>query len=72
MVVFSIIFAVMFRSSTPSTEVIILNFIMTLFFLLLMPATSELTNFIRSLISDQNTGKENKVKTIAKKDNADR
>jgi hypothetical protein len=72
MVVFSIIFAVMFRGSTPSTEVIILNFIMTLFFLLLMPATSELTNFIRSLISDQDTGKENKVKTIAKKDNADR
>ena len=51
MVVFYIIFLAMFRGSTPSVEVIVLNFIMVLFFLLLMPAMSELTTFIRSLIT---------------------
>ncbi len=54
MIVFYIIFAAMFRGSTPSTEVIILNFIMVLFFLLLMPALSELLATIRALISGQN------------------
>lgn len=56
MVIFSIVFAALFRGSTPSTEVIILNFIMILIFILLMPAMNELSNFIRSLISNQNGG----------------
>lgn len=51
MIVFYIIFLAMFRGSTPSIEVIILNFIMVLFFLLLMPAMNELTAFVRSLIA---------------------
>ena len=54
MVIFSIIFAALFRGSTPSTEVIILNFIMILIFLALMPAMNQLSIFIRSLISNQN------------------
>lgn len=53
MIIFSGIFAALFRGSTPSTEVIVLNFIMILIFLLLMPAMNELTVFIRSLISNQ-------------------
>ncbi len=57
MVIFSIIFAALFRGSTPSTEVIILNFIMIMVFLLLMPAMSEVVSFVRSLISDQSIAK---------------
>ncbi|MBQ3473828.1 hypothetical protein IJH24_00125 [Candidatus Saccharibacteria bacterium] len=53
MVIFSIVFAAMFRGATPSTEVIVLNFIMILIVLLLLPATNELNMFIRSLISNQ-------------------
>ncbi len=53
MVIFSIIFALLFRGSTPSTEVIILNFIMILIVLLLFPATNELNMFVNSLISNQ-------------------
>ena len=56
MIIFSIIFAALFRGSTPSIEVIILNFVMILFFLLLMPAMNQLSNFIRSLITNQNGG----------------
>ncbi len=60
MIIFSIIFAALFRGSTPSVEVIILNFIMIVIFLLLMPAMSELMLFIRSLISTpKNAKKEN-------------
>lgn len=51
MVVFYIVFLAMFRGSNPSTEVIILNFIMVFFFLLLMPVINETTTFMRSLIS---------------------
>ena len=57
MVIFSIIFAALFRGSTPSSEVIILNFIMILIFMSLMPAMSELSGFIRSLISGPQTNK---------------
>ena len=53
MVIFSVVFAGLFRGSTPSTEVIILNFIMIVIFIALMPAMNELSNFIRSLISGQ-------------------
>lgn len=54
MLIFSVIFAGLFRGSTPSTEVIVLNFIMVLIFLLLMPAMNQLVTFIRSLIMNQN------------------
>lgn len=55
MVIFSIIFAALFRGSTPSTEVIILNFVMILIFLALMPAMNEFIKFTRSLISNPET-----------------
>lgn len=58
MVVFYIIFLAMFRGSSPSIEVIILNFIMVLFFLLLMPAMNELTAFVHSLISNEDNKKD--------------
>ena len=58
MLIFSIIFAGLFRGSTPSTEVIVLNFIMILIFLLLMPAMNQLIQFVRSLIiNDKSTTK---------------
>lgn len=53
MLIFSVIFAALFRGSAPSTEVIVLNFIMILIFLLLMPAMNQLITFIRSLIMNQ-------------------
>lgn len=53
MMVFYVVFVAMFRGSTPSMEVIILNFIMVLFFLLLMPAMSEVVIFVRSLITGE-------------------
>ncbi|MBR2994279.1 hypothetical protein IKF43_02735 [Candidatus Saccharibacteria bacterium] len=53
MVIFSVIFAALFRGSTPSTEVIILNFIMILIFIALMPAMNGLMTFIRSLMVGQ-------------------
>lgn len=53
MVIFSVIFAALFRGSTPSTEVIILNFIMIMVFLLLMPAMNELITSVRALLSNQ-------------------
>ena len=59
MIIFAVIFAALFRGSTPSTEVIVLNFIMIVIFLLLMPAMNELSSFIRSLIyGDKNKKKE--------------
>jgi hypothetical protein len=58
MVIFSIIFAALFRGSAPSTEVIILNFIMILIFISLRPAMSGMMNHIRSLISGKNSPKE--------------
>ena len=53
MVIFSVVFAALFRGSTPSTEVIVLNFIMILIFIALMPAMNEFIKFVRSLISGQ-------------------
>ena len=55
MIIFSVIFAALFRGSTPSTEVIILNFIMIIIFISLMPAMNGLIDFIRSLISGNKT-----------------
>ena len=60
MIIFSVIFAALFRGSTPSTEVIILNFIMISIFLVLMPAMNGLTNQIRSLISGTKPNEEEK------------
>ncbi|MBQ3470227.1 hypothetical protein IJH23_00740 [Candidatus Saccharibacteria bacterium] len=51
MIIFSVIFAALFRGSTPSTEVIILNFIMILVFLALMPALNGVMRFVQSLLS---------------------
>ena len=53
MIIFSIIFAALFRGSTPSIEVIILNFIMILIFIALIPAMNGLMAFVRSLIFGQ-------------------
>ena len=64
MIVFSIVFAALFRGSTPSVEVIVLNFIMILFFIALIPVLNGLTAYIKNLISGQNT-----KQSIAKTDN---
>ena len=56
MVIFALIFAALFRGSMPSIEVIILNFIMIVIFLLLMPAMNQLTTTIRTLINNQKGG----------------
>lgn len=66
MIIFSIIFAALFRGSTPSTEVIILNFIMILVFIALMPAMNEFTRFIRTLISNQSKPRSHHEKPIKK------
>lgn len=66
MVIFSIVFAAMFRGATPSTEVIILNFIMILIVLLLLPAMNELGMFIRSLISNQQIDTAYVIKKLVK------
>ena len=57
MIIFAIIFAALFRGSTPSAEVIILNFIMILIFIALMPAMTEFTKFVRTLISQNSQHK---------------
>lgn len=57
MIIFATVFAVLFKGSTPSIEVIILNFIMIVIFLLLTPAINETTGFIRELILDHNKRK---------------
>ena len=61
MIIFALIFMALFRGSMPSVEVIVLNFIMILVFLLLMPAMNEIMTFIRSLISgNKETQREDK------------
>lgn len=60
MLIFALIFAAMFRGATPSTEVIILNFVMVMIMLILMPAISNITTFIRALISGKSTEKKDK------------
>lgn len=57
MIIFSMIFAALFRGSTPSTEVIALNFIMILIFITLIPAMNTLMTYIRSLIMGQDPKK---------------
>ncbi len=53
MIIFAIVFSGMFRGATPSTEVIVLNFVMILIMMLLMPAINQLSNFVRSLITSK-------------------
>lgn len=53
MIIFSIVFAALFRGSPPSIEVIVLNFIMILIFISLIPAMNGLIAFIRKLIIEQ-------------------
>jgi hypothetical protein len=53
MLIFAALFAGMFRGATPSTEVIVLNFVMIMIVLILMPAVNELSNFIKSLITSK-------------------
>ena len=60
MIIFSMIFAALFCGSTPSTEVIVLNFIMILIFIALIPALNTLMTHIRSLIMGQDPNKEQK------------
>ncbi|MBR3131951.1 hypothetical protein IKG33_00855 [Candidatus Saccharibacteria bacterium] len=61
MIIFALIFAALFRGSTPSTEVIILNFIMVVIFICLMPALNQLSVSIRSLISGQKPSKKDET-----------
>ncbi len=60
MIIFSLVFAGMFRGATPSTEVIILNFIMIFIVIILMPAISNITMHIRSLVSGKSDSKNDK------------
>lgn len=60
MLIFALIFSAMFRGATPSTEVIVLNFVMVVIMLILMPAISNVTVFIRSLISGTSSEKKDK------------
>lgn len=53
MIIFSAIFAGLFRGSTPSIEVITLNFIMILIFIALMPAINGLMESVKALIVGQ-------------------
>ena len=60
MIIFYVIFAALFRGSTPSAEVILLNFILILIFISLMPAMNTSMMYIRSLISGPKTEKGDK------------
>ena len=62
MIIFSIVFAALFRGSTPSTEVIVLNFIMILIFISLIPAMSGSLGYIKNLINGQQNIDEEKKK----------
>ena len=53
MIIFTAIFAGLFRGSTPSIEVIILNFIMIIIFIALMPAINGLMESVKALIVGQ-------------------
>lgn len=66
MAIFYIIFLAMFRGSTPSIEVVALNFIMILIVLALTPAMSEINMFINSLISNQQIDVAYIIKKITK------
>ena len=57
MIIFSVIFAALFRGSAPSTEVIILNFIMIVIVIALVPAINGMMDYIKALINSSNTDK---------------
>lgn len=65
MVIFSIIFSAMFRGATPSTEVIILNFVMASILIAFLPAINEIRSSIDSLISGRNVNLPKLAKKIA-------
>jgi len=58
MAIFSLIFAALFKGSTPSLEVIILNFIMVLIFIALTPAISSILKTVQSAIAAPKKSKE--------------
>ncbi len=60
-IIFSIVFAALFRGSTPSLEVIILNFIMILIFIALIPAMSGFMRSIHRSILEQHPSREQKT-----------
>lgn len=62
MIIFAIVFTGMFRGATPSTEVIVLNFVMILIMMLLMPAVNQLSNFVKSLITSKSKSNETNEK----------
>ena len=52
--VFYIVFAALFKTPNPSTQVLILNTVMAVFLIAIMPALLELTNFMKaSFLSDR-------------------
>ncbi|MBQ2637563.1 hypothetical protein IJG10_00345, partial [Candidatus Saccharibacteria bacterium] len=53
MLLFYIIFTALFKVSSPSPEIFVLNFLMIAIVLLLLPAMNELSSFVRSLISSE-------------------
>ncbi len=53
MIIFAVVFAGMFRGATPSTEVIVLNFVMIMIIMILMPAVNELINSVKAVISSK-------------------
>ena len=65
MMIFAVVFFALFRGATPSIEVIVLNFIMIMIVVALLPAVSELSMFIRSLISSHQIDMVYIVKKIA-------
>lgn len=54
LLVFYVVFIALFRTPNPSVEVLILNSVMAIFLIAIMPALSELTNFMKaSFLSDR-------------------
>ncbi|MDO4967457.1 MAG: histidine kinase N-terminal 7TM domain-containing protein [Candidatus Saccharibacteria bacterium] len=53
MLLFYIIFTALFKVSSPSPAIFVLNFLMIAIVLLLLPAMNELSSFVRSLISSE-------------------
>ena len=52
-IIFSLVFSAIFRSATPSLEIIAVNLIVVVAILLLSPAINEITVFARSLLATQ-------------------
>lgn len=63
MVVFSIVFTALFKGSTPSMEVIVLNFIMILIFIVLTPAINGIMSYLHSSTTQQKNKDKNGTDT---------